>query len=77
MQWPALVCLPTEISVVTSTPVLPSLGEEQLRIPEVSVRDYPCSSSVMVAEGIPPLPQKTVLIRYKMRVRGFGNSTIK
>ena len=40
--------------------MLPALGEEQLRIPGGSVRDRPCSSSVVVAEGIPPIPLKTV-----------------
>ena len=45
---------------MTSTPVLPALGEEQPRICGGSVRDRPCSSSVVVAEGITPIPQKTV-----------------
>ena len=57
---PALACLPAEVSKVTSTPVLPTLGEEHLRFPGGSVSDHPCSSSVVVAEGIPPLHQKTV-----------------
>ena len=57
---PAQACLPAEVSVVKSTPVLPSLGEEHLRFPGGSVSYRPCSSSVVVAEGIPLLPQKTV-----------------
>ena len=56
-----LAHLPAELSIVTLTPVLPTLGGEHVRIHEGSVRDRPCSSSVVVAEGIPPLPQK----RYK------------
>ena len=39
--------------------MLPTLGEEHLRFPGGSVSDRPCSSAVVVAEGIPPLPQKT------------------
>ena len=57
---PALACLPAEVSIIKSTPVLPTLGEEHLRFLGESVSDCPCSSSVVVAEGIPPLPQKTV-----------------
>ena len=57
---PALAHLAVEVSVVKSTPVLPTLGEEHPRFPGGSVSDRPCSSSVVVAEGIPPLPQKTV-----------------
>ena len=57
---PALARLAAEVSVVTATPVLPTLREEHLRFPGGSVSDCPCSSSVVVAEGIPPLPQKTV-----------------
>ena len=57
---PALARLPAEVSVVTATPVLPTLGEEHLRFPGGSVSDRPCSSSVVVEEGIPLLPQKTV-----------------
>ena len=46
--------------MVKLTPTLPSLGEEQLRILGGSIKDYPSSSSVVVAEGIPPLPLKTL-----------------
>ena len=53
-----------EVSIVTSTLALPSLGEELLQVPGVLVRDCPRPFSVLVAEGIPPLPQKTV-DRYK------------
>ena len=57
---PALARLPAEVFIVMSTPVLPTLGEKHLRFPGGSVSNHPCSSSVVVAESIPPLPQKTV-----------------
>ena len=44
--------------MVRSTPTLPSLGEEQFCIPAGLVKDHQSTSSVVVAEGIPPLPLK-------------------
>ena len=44
--------------MVRSTPTLPSLGEEQFCIPAGLLKDQPSTFSVVVAEGIPPLPLK-------------------
>ena len=58
----ALACLPAEVSIVTSTLVLAALaiGEEHLQNCGVLVRDCPHSPSIVVAEGVLLLPQKTV-----------------
>ena len=60
IDMPGLVHFPADVSIVTSTLMLPAPGEEHLQIPGVLVRDCPHSFSVVVKEGIPPLPQKTV-----------------
>ena len=46
--------------MVRATPTLLSLGDEQLGILAESVKDQPSSSLVVVAEGIPLVPLKSL-----------------
>ena len=74
----ALGHLPTEASMVRSTPTLPSLGEEQFCIPAGLVKDHPSTSSIIVAEGILPLSSKILeKIIMQVGVCGPDNSLLK
>ena len=60
---PALARMPAEVSLVRTTPTLPALQVQQLA--ELSTgaeqgQNQPSTSSVLVADGIPPIPLKVL-----------------
>ena len=54
----SLAHLIADVTLVRTIPTLTSLGNKQLSTPAGSFKDQPSSSSVVVAEGIPPVPIK-------------------
>ena len=60
---PALARLPAEVSLVRTTPTLPALQVQQLaELPTGAEQgqNQPSTSSVLIADGIPPIPSKVL-----------------
>ena len=60
---PALARLPAEVSLVRTTPTLPAFNVQQpaeLAVGAEQSQDQPSTPSVLVADGIPPIPSKVL-----------------